>query len=242
MSKRKIAIVGWNVGDNSFGVTLAYIKYFSKLGDVTIITPTETTVREGIDLLVLPGGPDVDPMRYLDLQDALDFEMGKQCPFRERFDKVLLPLYIKERIPIFGICRGHQSLAVYFGGKLRQDMYHDTNPYNDRSKLMHTIKYTPNSSFFIKSLGLSAASTPKVNSIHHQTVSKIPKNALCIAICGTDSEVEAIGYLNYPAYTVQWHPEEIDDTLSEFLLYDLLESETKGVSTLMKLSKKEELC
>jgi len=60
-------------------------------------------VRKDLDLLVLPGGPDVDPMRYLDQDDDFSLWNGKPCVFKERFDKILLPQYIENRTPIFGI-------------------------------------------------------------------------------------------------------------------------------------------
>jgi gamma-glutamyl-gamma-aminobutyrate hydrolase PuuD len=100
---KRIGIVGWKTGDNSFGATVPYLRFFSQFGVVEIIMPNETDIREDLDLLVLPGGPDVDPMRYLTENDALSFDMGKQCPFRERFDQILLPKYIDQRVPLFGI-------------------------------------------------------------------------------------------------------------------------------------------
>ena len=42
----------------------AYVDYFKNFGRVVLIDPSEATVFEGLDLLVLPGGPDVNPIRY----------------------------------------------------------------------------------------------------------------------------------------------------------------------------------
>lgn len=101
MKIKRIGLVGWLTGSNSFGATVPYVDFFSRFGVVEIIMPNEKNVRN-IDLLIMPGGPDVDTNRYLD-DGYLDFNIGKPCPFRERFDKILLPKYIESKTPIFGI-------------------------------------------------------------------------------------------------------------------------------------------
>lgn len=230
MSKR-IGIVGWNTGANSWGVTMMYVDFFSQFGIVEIIMHNETKVREGLDLLVLPGGPDVNPMRYLDINDDFSLWNGKPCVFKERFDEVLLPLYVKAKTPIFGICRGHQTLAVYFGGKLIQDMGevgldHATNG-DDRTKKVHSLHLMKENTRKIP--GLSPISF-NVNSIHHQAIDRnyLPKIGSVLAVqyeakpesFGT---VEAMTYLpEYPAHTVQWHPEDIRDEFSIKLILNLL--------------------
>lgn len=221
MKESKIGIVGWKTSDNSFGATLPYMEFFSQFGNVEIISSTETEIRD-IDLLVLPGGPDVDPSRYLG-NNPLSYYMGKQCPFRERFDNVLLPKYINNRTPIFGICRGHQSLAVYFGGTLIQDMYHESNGH-DRAELVHKVRVKFVNDIF-------NLENQRVNSMHHQVVDKVPSNAIVIAEHTEDNFIEGLAYIDYPAYTVQWHPEEIYDELSIKLISDLFNVE--GITNVM---------
>jgi putative glutamine amidotransferase len=220
---KKIAIVGWKTGENSFGVTLPYIEFFSEYGNVEIISATEENVRD-VDLLVLPGGPDVDPSRYG--VTRLDYRMGKQCPFRERFDNVLLPKYVEEKIPIFGICRGHQSFAVYNGATLVQDMYHSTNSSHDRSKLVHKLKFNNDIIFY----GLIAEKNNfEVNSIHHQTVDSVnlPPNIDVLAYNPSDNEIEALAYNDYPAFTVQYHPEETGCNFARQMI-DILLNDNKN--------------
>mgnify|MGYP006967832365 CR=1 FL=1 len=50
---------------NSVGVTFPYLNYFEKFGDVKIIIPTAKQVDDTLDLLVIPGGPDISAFRYL---------------------------------------------------------------------------------------------------------------------------------------------------------------------------------
>lgn len=232
-NRKKIGIVGYVTG-NAFGVGLSYMQYFSNLGDVTIINHTETEARKDLDLLVIPGGPDVDTTRYLKPDEKIHILVGKPCPFRERFDAVLLPQYIANGTPIFGICRGHQTLAVHFGGTLHQDMWHETNGEN-RSSKVHEIKI--NNDLLVKHTGyyISDSSGKKrldkirVNSIHHQAVKDIPKNAVEIAVYakgnrdqGQDVTNEALIYTDHKIASVQYHPEEINDILAEVLINYLL--------------------
>lgn len=225
MSK-KIGIVAWPTGPNSFGVTIPYIEFFSKFGIVDLIMPNETKVRN-LDLLVLPGGPDVDTSRYLG-EEPLSFAIGKTCPFRERFDRVLLPKYLDKTTPIFGICRGHQSLAVTFGAQLEQHMHHETNKESNRTEQVHKVIVDHSVADLIPEL---SSVDFKVNSIHHQTVldDGLPS---CIKVLARYSpeireyggEIEAITYFpEYPAHTVQWHPEEIEDDFSIHLINHLLD-------------------
>lgn len=222
---KKIGIVGWKIGENSFGVTIPYMEFFSQFGDVEIISATETNIRKHLDLVVLPGGPDVGPDRY-DAQ-SLSYRMGTQCPFRERFDRVLLPKYIANNTPLWGICRGHQSLAVYFGGKLNQDMFHSTNGSN-RAELVHELKLTPRLNDLLPD-NIRFYNNHKngkyVNSIHHQSVfltEELKSVTNVLAYCEEDDSVEILEYTNYPAITVQYHPEEMYCKISTDLIINLL--------------------
>jgi gamma-glutamyl-gamma-aminobutyrate hydrolase PuuD len=223
---KKIGIVGHVLtGGNSFGITLPYVNFFSYFGEVILITPFDKEVRD-LDLLVLPGGPDVAPWRYLEPGEDINFSTGAPCMYRERFDQVLLPKYIAQRTPIWGTCRGHQSLAVYFGAKIKQDMHHEQNT-SSRKDLVHKIHCTDNV-FEIPELSNQIFS---VNSIHHQTVASVPENAVVLGYYAPKDvkvkeytqEIEALSYLpNYPAITTQWHVEEIYDKFSVTCIHYLL--------------------
>lgn len=236
--RKKIGIVGYVI-NNSFGVHSSYMNYFSRFGNVEIISHTETEVRD-LDLLVIPGGPDVDTSRYLGEDDILNLNVGNTCIFRERFDKVLLPKYVESKTPIFGICRGHQSLAVFFGGKLEQDMYHETNFNSDGSSVVHNVKVSRKAVDFIHDLVAkdlfsnkhSASVSMGVNSRHHQVVSKIPTNAVVLARYeatksskSNDECIEALYYPGLKIASVQWHPEDVNDLLSIGLILKLLKDE-----------------
>jgi len=233
---KNIAIFGWKIGENSFGITVPYYNYFSYFGDVHILSPLKSFDFTKYDLLVVPGGPDVAPSTYGMIPDMYT---GKSDPIREYFDKFQLPLAIKTGIPLVGICRGHQSICVAFDGYLNQNMQHETNLSTDRNKAVHGLnvftEVLPES--LAKTLRDHKEGLPKykdkhlanhptrryleVNSIHHQTVAEVPEAAMLLATYNGEKEnsidglsIEALYYPNHNIFTFQYHPEELWDDLS----------------------------
>lgn len=223
---KKIGLVGNFTGGNSFGITKPYLFFWSRFGEVTLISPFEKEVRD-LDLLVLPGGPDVDVNRYLDDEEDIHVLTGSPCMQRERFDRMLLPKYMNKQTPIFGTCRGMQSLYVQLGGKLNQHMHHETNPENDGAKLMHGLKFEnldiiPDLSSLVKSFKNKEY---KVNSRHHQTVNEAtkPEQVTILARHERDNQIEmATTWPHYPAHMAQFHTEDIWDEVSIHLIEHLL--------------------
>jgi len=224
MSEEKLPVIGIpgsKVGDDFFGSSIAYIRYIAKFGIPRIIS-LEEEMDDRIDLLVLSGGADVNPLRY---GQQPQLYTSRPDPFKEFFDVYILPQYIKNRTPIFGICRGIQTLAVHFGAQLVQHMVH---PYSgdDRSGATHAIELLPGdfkNSFEIR-CGKKKIS---VNSLHHQCVSStnFPKDLEMLGIypSKTNSSIEVIRHRTLPIYGVQYHPEELyNDPLGDFIVTELL--------------------
>ena len=217
-----IGLSGWKTGDNSYGANIAYIQFLSGFGNVRILTPTEP-IDDRIDLIVIPGGADVDPLRYGAIPS---FYTSKPDSMKEYFDTVILPQYIKLGTPVFGICRGIQSIAVLFGAKLIQHMYHETNE-KSRSEKVHSIDLLPPfKNEFMKDN--PHVFSIKVNSMHHQCVSNhnFPEELEVIGVYRSKNKfdyIEVIRHRKYPIYAVQYHPEELDeDVLSDYIITELL--------------------
>ena len=100
-----IGIPVWKVTTGALGVTMPYIKFIENFGAARLIMPWEkdTFNPNEYDLIVLPGGPDVNPARYGQLPGAYT---GNSCIYREAFDEHFLPKIIDAKRPIVGICRG----------------------------------------------------------------------------------------------------------------------------------------
>lgn len=225
-SQEKTLIVGMPGFLNSegmFGITGHYIKWLSTLGNVRIIMPWEEYVE--VDLLVLPGGLDLSPSTYGQIPD---FKTGNHDVFKEFFFKERLQTYIDNGVAIFGICLGAQMLNVRLGGTLTQHVWGHQNA--ERGKIHHTVKVP---SMVMDEYDKKGNKTNKkvmleigVNSHHHQAIleSDLAPNLELFAYddyCDTKI-VEACIHNQLPIAMVQFHPEEIYDEISSFLVNQII--------------------
>jgi putative glutamine amidotransferase len=227
-----IGIPGCKVGDDFFGAPVSYIKYMQYFGTPRILS-LEEEVDERVDLLILSGGADVNPLRYGQMPELYT---SRPDPFKEYFDIYVLPNYIKAGVPILGICRGIQTLAVHFGAKLVQHMIH---PYSsdDRGDTTHNIELLP-TTFKEEFEAVYGRRKISVNSLHHQCVSSedFPEELEIIGIYPhkENASIEVIRHRTLPIYGVQYHPEELTkDALGDFIVNILLQA-SKNVKAQIK--------
>lgn len=208
--EKKIGIYGWSMGDNSWGVSKTYLDFASTFGNVHILMPHQKF--EEVDLLILPGGMDVNPLSY---GAVPSFYASNTDVFKQYMYDECLPIYIEKKTPIFGICLGLQQLAVNFGSTLEQNLpYHKNSP--DRYKKGHEIEFTDE----CVTLGLLGKHDKKkvdVNSHHHQGVILCNLGSDLTTLARADNEgsihvgediVEAFVHNTLPIAACQWHPEE----------------------------------
>lgn len=220
MKKKQIGIVATQLGNDRqyVGIPRSYEFFIRQFGDVILIQPDQPI--QALDLLVLPGGDDVLSSRYKEAPSVFNTKCN---PYLEYFDTEILPQYIENGTPIFGICRGLQTLNVHFGGKLVQQINFFHGYSEPRGELVNElIPYNGTNVIKLKK------DTFKVNSLHHQGVSleylaedlealyivpeKDPKNSI----------VEVLRHTNDRIYAVQYHPEEIFDIPSKQIINHLL--------------------
>lgn len=199
----RIGIVAQENGE-TFGIHADYLHLAESYGTPVIISPID--FREfwstyGIDGLILPGGSDVNPLRYGFLPS---YKAYRPNSFLEYFDTSILPLIIERKLPIFGICRGLQTLNVHFGGTLRQHLrFHPYSKFDD--DLVHEILVE---NFRNKRWKFG------VNSFHHQAIDVLGRKLTAVGISKLDKLVEIISHDSLPIVAVQWHPERMFDTFS----------------------------
>lgn len=219
MHKKIIGIPGWVVGD-LFGVRIPYIQYFEKFGKVIILTPQHHDTD--LDLLVLPGGADVDPQRY---GHAPHYKTGSPNTFLEFFDNNILPRYIESNTPIVGICRGLQSACVHFGGTMDQHLPNHAQSF-DQSDIAHGLHFVDKYKKWSKLL------KEGVNSRHHQCVETkdLPSCMEVVAFAKEDKKIldipEIVIHKTKPIYLIQSHPEDNEfDELTPFFVESFLNQE-----------------
>lgn len=161
----------------------------------------ETGEAEDCDGLLLPGGGDLEPWRYGQLNTA---SRGLE-PERDRAELELLERFTALRRPVLGICRGLQTINVFFGGTLIQDLPgHGAAGERDR---LHTVRTAPGSP------GRMWGERPIVNSAHHQAADRLGTGLRAVQ-WALDGTVEALVHRALPVWAVQWHPERLTGTLA----------------------------
>jgi putative glutamine amidotransferase len=179
-----------------------------------------------LDAFVLPGTPaDVDPAWYHAARHA---RCGVADPRREQADFTLLDTALAEGKPVLAICYGIQSLNVYLGGTLVQDIVSEVetqikHDWSDRAsgapEPYHAIRLAAGS----RLAKLAGSIEVDVNSSHHQALLRLGRE-LRVAARAPDGIIEAVEWTGGAWVTgVQWHPERTPgDTLSAALFRELV--------------------
>jgi len=186
-------------------------------------------LAQTLDALLLPGSPaDVEPSRF---GAARHPKAADPDPHRERTDFALLEHSLEGQKPVLAICYGIQSLNVFLGGTLIQDIpselatsiEHDGDEEKHQREAFHSARIDPES----RLAKLAGAGDVRVNSSHHQSVLE-PGKDLRIVSRAPDGVIEAVEWTGGANWVmgVQWHPERMvgDDALARALFRDLVVS------------------
>jgi putative glutamine amidotransferase len=157
--------------------------------------------------VLLPGsGHDVDPQRY---GEARAPETEIDDPLRSAADELLLQDAFNLRKPILTICHGTQTLNVWRGGALIQDLKTTVNHMPGREVAeAHPVKIAEHSRL-TEILAHAGDPNAQVNSSHHQAIRTPGDNLRVTAVSPNDGVIEAIELdaPNHFVVGVQWHPE-----------------------------------
>jgi len=164
--------------------------------------------------LVLSGGIDVDPRFYGQRRRP---ETDWHHPFRDRYEVALLEEALRRDMPVLGICRGHQLLNVFMGGKLIQHIAGDSHRAElepPRRSTWHQVAVATGS----RLAAILGEGQILVNSRHHQGLAlEMVAGGLCATALSPDGLVEAMeGERQRWLVSVQWHPErpEMAETMA----------------------------
>lgn len=154
--------------------------------------------NEEYDGLILAGGEDMDPQYYNQVNQGskgIDLE-------RDEAELKILDKFVEAKKPVLGICRGHQTINVYFGGNLIQHMPNYKYHQIEGDSIHRTISLED--TFIYRLFGKEIIT----NSNHHQSIGRLGDN-LIISQYSEDRVIEAVEHNILPIYGVQWHPERM---------------------------------
>lgn len=219
-SRPVIGITG-NYSELTCKLGKGYYESIVKAGGTPLVIPpyadkgTLLSTLNRIDALLLSGGADINPL-YCGEEPVA--QLGGINAERDLPELLICRLAANRQMPILGICRGIQTMAVAFGGKVSQ---HIETPIKhsqdaDRGEPTHTVVLDKDSTLFNIYACEHTPSMPwpapypevlAVNSFHHQAVSEAGSH-FRVAARAKDGIIEAIESTEEkPFIGVQWHPE-----------------------------------
>ena len=230
-----IGITG-NYDDLTCKLGQGYYKSVVAAGGVPLVIPPIAdkhviiNTLAHVDALVLSGGGDINPLWAGEEPSPLLHAVNKE---RDLPELLIARLAYNRQIPILGICRGVQTLAVAFGGKVAQDLSevkseevksekcevkrvkHSQDA--DRSEPTHSVTIEKDSILHrLYSSHFTSHISLLVNSFHHQAVSETGSKFRVVAR-SSDGIIEAIESTEFKSVIgVQWHPECMEEGLPLF--------------------------
>ena len=195
-----------------------YKEVMERLGtEIRLLLPEDAGSRptdvlmEGVGGLLLPGGPDVDPLLYGETPDpSAELEVFRPL---DDLDLRLLNYALEKDMPVLAICRGMQMLNVAFGGKLIQDLpgHRAVKQEGRWVSTVHLIYLSPGSK---AAAIIGMAGFFRVNSRHHQGLREAQRSPrLMTTAYGVDDGI--VEGLESPEHRwvigLQCHPEIQDE-------------------------------
>jgi putative glutamine amidotransferase len=225
----------------SFYLPGAYVNAVRSSGGLPILLPPGepeegAAILERLDGLIFSGGGDIDPGAYNGLLHPKVYNVD---PERDRFELALSQVALGTDIPVLGICRGLEVLAVATGGCLVShlpDEYGEVVLHRAEQALpiQHSIQIAPES--FLATV--TGATEATVVSWHHQATSTVPLGWR-VAASAPDGVIEALEHLRHPwAIALQWHPElSINDPLQQRIFRAFIEAAQNRKAALLQITR-----
>lgn len=164
--------------------------------NLTAVVSDNLNLASKCSALLLTGGDNLHPYFYGNISHPLS-SVDLQTDLAEY---CLIRLFLKQNKGIFGVCKGMQTLNVFFGGTLKFITSHNL--------CLHTV--TEN--------GLGQV---LVNSYHEQAIDELGFN-LKITHLSPDGVIEGIKHEKHKVLGVQFHPERMNLEYFKSLIYSVL--------------------
>lgn len=217
--KRPVIGITGNYEDLTCKLGRGYYQSVVAAGGVPVVIPPVAdkhvivNTLEHIDALILSGGGDINPLWAGEEPSPKLHGINQE---RDLPELLIARLAYNRQIPMLGICRGIQTLATAFGGKVAQDISdvatikHSQDA--DRSEPTHSVIIDEDSSLF----DIYKSTKVMVNSFHHQAVAEAGDKFRVIAK-SPDGIIEAMESSEFKSILgVQWHSECLEEGLPLF--------------------------
>lgn len=206
------------VAQRSAVLPYRYVAQVEAAGGVAVVLPPRTDVDEEmarevverLDALVVAGGADVEAQRY---GAAPHPTSQAPRPDRDAWETALVRAAEEVDLPVLGICRGMQVMAVAAGGRLEQHLPdrvgHDGHNPRPGVYSSHHVRPTPGT----RLAAVVGDDELDVPTYHHQAVlpDSVEGSGWVPAAWHEDGTLEA---MECPAarfrLAVQWHAEEAE--------------------------------
>ena len=202
-----------NYSDIDATVRDRYYKQIISAGGVPVIIPpiADTAIiadtLNKVDGILLTGGGDYNPLWCGEEPSPKLHNINRE---RDAAELILTRLAYNKQIPILGICRGIQTLAMALGGHVAQDICSQATIKHSqdaaREEATHSVVIEEGS--ILDDIFRDRTSPViHVNSFHHQAVDN-PGALFRATAHSKDGIIEAIESTEYKnVMGVQWHPE-----------------------------------
>lgn len=180
--------------DNYDSFTYNLVQYFGEFGEELLVKRNDDITLEEIEqlspsMLVISPGP---------------------CSPSEAGESLAIIEHFAGRLPILGVCLGHQSIAQVFGGKViraERLMHGKTSPVKHADVGLHAGMPNPFTATRYHSLIVEPESLP---------------TCLEVTAWTDEGEIMGIRHKEYAVEGVQYHPESIMTEQGKQLLYQFI--------------------
>lgn len=215
--RRPMVGITANFADGNATLRNHYYEQIVKAGGVPVLIPpvddvdTIVNTLDNIDALLLSGGGDYNPLWAGEEPSSLLHNINPQ---RDLPELLITRLAYNRQIPMLGICRGCQTLAMALDGHVAQDLSEREGKEASVATLKHSQdapqqEATHSVSILPQTIlhTIYNKESIAVNSFHHQAVDAAGPH-FRISAKAKDGVIEAIESSEHHAILgVQWHPE-----------------------------------
>ncbi|MBQ1949220.1 MAG: glutamine-hydrolyzing carbamoyl-phosphate synthase small subunit [Treponema sp.] len=159
-------------------------------------------LKRGLEVVTVPGSYTAEQIQALN-PDGIMLSNGPGDPAENVTIIAEIKKLLKTGTPIFGICLGHQLLALANGAETMKLKY-------GHRGANQPVKYLKTGRVYISSQNHGYA-------VKNET---LPAGAVLSFVNTNDGTCEGLAYTNVPAFSVQFHPEACSGPLDTSFLFD----------------------